>query len=105
MRSPARSGDRQRFDYFIWTALPSLPESKRDKALSQSQSMKALVTAQARAEATETEKRAKTRWRDYLLNKQLYVTGGRISEVLGFAGATSTRPTQKNRSRRRSCGR
>jgi site-specific recombinase XerD len=36
-------------------ALPTLPESKRDKALSQSQSMKMLVTAQNRAEATETE--------------------------------------------------
>jgi site-specific recombinase XerD len=65
-------------------ALPSLPESKRDKALSQSQSMKMLVTAQARAEATETEKRAKTRRRDYLLNKLLYLTGGRISEVLAL---------------------
>ena len=52
-------------------ALPALPESKRDKALSQSQSVKMLVTAQARAEATETEKRAKTRRRDYLLNKML----------------------------------
>jgi hypothetical protein len=31
--------------------------------------MKMLVTAQNRAEATETEKRAKTRWRDYLLNE------------------------------------
>lgn len=65
-------------------ALPSLPESKRDKALSQSQSMKMLVTAQNRAEATETEKRAKTRRRDYLLNKLLYLTGGRISEVLAL---------------------
>jgi len=65
-------------------ALPSLPESKRDKALSQSQSMKMLVTAQNRAEATETEKRAKTRRRDYLLNKLLYMTGGRISEVLAL---------------------
>src|SRR4030095_15165511 len=42
-------------------ALPSLPESKRDKALSQSQSMKMLVTAPARAEATETEKGANDR--------------------------------------------
>src|SRR5262249_36115014 len=50
-------------------ALPALPESKRDKALSQSQSVKMLVTAQARAEATETEKRKRTRRRDYLLNK------------------------------------
>jgi integrase/recombinase XerD len=65
-------------------ALPALPESKRDKALSQSQSMKMLVTAQNRAEATETEKRAKTRRRDYLLNKLLYLTGGRISEVLAL---------------------
>ena len=65
-------------------ALPSLPESKRDKALSQSQSMKMLVTAQNRAEATETEKRAKTRWRDYLLNEVCYFTGGRISEVLAL---------------------
>jgi integrase/recombinase XerD len=65
-------------------ALPALPESKRDKALSQSQSMKMLVTAQRRAEATETEKRAKTRRRDYLLNKLLYLTGGRISEVLAL---------------------
>src|SRR5262249_4413259 len=56
--------------------LPSLPESKRDKALSQSQSVKMLVTAQHRAEATETEKRAKTRQRDYLLNKLFYLTGG-----------------------------
>src|SRR5688572_33216601 len=65
-------------------ALPSLPESKRDKALSQSQSMKMLITAQNRAEATETEKRAKTRRRDYLRNKLLYMTGGRISEVLAL---------------------
>jgi integrase len=65
-------------------ALPALPESKRDKALSQSQSMKTLVTAQARAESTETEKRAVTRRRDYLLNKPLYLTGGRISEVLAL---------------------
>jgi site-specific recombinase XerD len=65
-------------------ALPSLPESKRDKALSQSQSMKMLVKAQARAEATETEKRAVTRRREYLLNKLLYLTGGRISEVLAL---------------------
>jgi integrase/recombinase XerD len=65
-------------------ALPALPESKRDKALSQSQSMKMLLTAQNRAEATETEKRAKTRRRDYLLNKLLYLTGGRISEVLAL---------------------
>jgi site-specific recombinase XerD len=65
-------------------ALPSLPESKRDKALSQSQSMKMLVTAQTRAEATETEKRAKTRRRDYLLNEVCYFTGGRISEVLAL---------------------
>jgi integrase len=54
------------------------------KDLSQSQSMKMLVTAQGRAEATETEKRAKTRRRDYLLNKLLYLTGGRISEVLAL---------------------
>ena len=46
--------------------------------------MKMLVTAQNRAEATETEKRAKTRRRDYLLNKLLYLTGGRISEVLAL---------------------
>jgi site-specific recombinase XerD len=63
-------------------ALPTLPELKRDKALSQSQSMKMLVTAQNRGEATETQKRAKTRWRDYLLNEVCYFTGGRISEEL-----------------------
>ena len=35
-------------------ALPTLPESKRDKALYQSQSMKMPVTAQNLAEATKT---------------------------------------------------
>src|SRR5262249_1839892 len=65
-------------------SLPTLPESKRDKALSQSQSMKMLLTAQHRAEATETEKRAVTRRRDYLLNKLLYLTGGRISEEVAL---------------------
>src|SRR5262245_50557793 len=64
--------------------LAILPESKRDKALSQSQSMKMLVTAQNLAEATETEKRAKTRWRDYLLKEVCYFTGGRIYEVLAL---------------------
>jgi hypothetical protein len=46
--------------------------------------MKMLVTAQNLAEATETEKRSKTRWRDYLLNEVCYFTGGRISEVLAL---------------------
>ena len=65
-------------------ALPALPESKRDKALSQSQSVKLLIKAQTRADSTETEKRQKTRRRDYLLNKLCYLSGGRISEVLGL---------------------
>jgi site-specific recombinase XerD len=65
-------------------ALATLLESKRDKTLFQYQSMKMLVTAQNLAEATETEKRANTQWRDYLLNEECYFTGGRISEVLAL---------------------
>jgi len=43
--------------------------------------MKILVTAQNLAEATENEKRAKTRWRDYLLNEVCYFTGGRWRDI------------------------
>jgi integrase/recombinase XerD len=64
--------------------LPALPESKRNKAMSHGQSLRMLMTAQTRAEDTETAKRKGTRRRDYLLNKLCYLTGGRISEVLAL---------------------
>lgn len=65
-------------------ALPALPESKRDKALSRTDSMRTLIAAQNRAAGTETDKRQTTRRRDYLLNRFCYLTGGRISEVLNL---------------------
>ena len=52
-------------------SLPPLPESKRDKALSKAQSRKMLDAAKRRAETTDTEKRAKIRQRDQLLNEVL----------------------------------
>lgn len=64
--------------------LPSLPKSKRDKALSQSQAIKMLTAAERRADDTETDKRKATRHRDFLLNKMFYMTGGRLSEMLGL---------------------
>lgn len=73
-----------RFNAGKGVSLPALPESKRDKALSRTDSMRALITAQNRATGTETEKRQTTRRRDYLLNRFCYLTGGRISEVLNL---------------------
>lgn len=73
-----------RFNPAKGVSLPSLPQSKRKKALNHEQSLQMLVTAQAEARGFKTEKRRKIGSRDYLLNKLCYLTGGRISEVLAL---------------------
>ena len=62
-------------------ALPSLPRSKRDKALTRGQSLTLQAVADIRA---NSETHRATRWRDALLSRLLYLTGARISEALAL---------------------
>lgn len=66
-------------------ALPSLPEKKRDKALTRAQSLKLQAAAEMRASQAETHQT--TRSRDALLSQTLYLTGARISEALNLVWA------------------
>lgn len=61
--------------------LPSLPESKRDKALTRGQSLTLQAAADVRAESDVYQV---TRRRDALLLQVLYTSGARISEALSL---------------------